>query len=48
MRPPATPGPEEGYMMSLRAKEEYLQAVHGRYRQATRETKGQILDEFCA
>jgi hypothetical protein len=35
-------------MMSLRAKEEYLRAVHGRYRQATRAAKGQILDEFCA
>ena len=35
-------------MMSLRAKEEYLRAVHARYRQATREAKGQILDEFCA
>jgi hypothetical protein len=35
-------------MMSLRAKEEYLRAVHGHYRQATREAKGQILDEFCA
>jgi hypothetical protein len=34
--------------MSLRAKEEYLRAVHGRYRQATRAAKGQILDEFCA
>jgi len=32
--------------MSLRAKEEYLRAVHGRYRQATRAAKGQILDEF--
>ena len=31
--------------MSLRAKEEYLRAVHGRYRQATRTAKGQILDE---
>jgi hypothetical protein len=35
-------------MMRLRAKEEYLRAVHGRYRQASREAKGQILDEFCA
>ena len=35
-------------MMSLRAREQYLQAVHGRYRQATRAAKGQILDEFCA
>jgi hypothetical protein len=35
-------------MTSLRAKEEYLRAVHGRYRQATRAAKGQILDEFCA
>src|SRR5262245_10302759 len=35
-------------MMSLRAKEEYLRAVHGRYRLATRAAKGPILDEFCA
>ncbi|MBI3456173.1 MAG: DDE-type integrase/transposase/recombinase [Candidatus Rokubacteria bacterium] len=35
-------------MMSVRAKEEYLRAIHGRYRQAPREAKGQILDEFCA
>ena len=34
--------------MSLRAKAEYLRAVHARYRQATRTAKGQILDEFCA
>jgi len=35
-------------MMSVRAKWEYLRAIHGRYRQAPREAKGQILDEFCA
>jgi hypothetical protein len=35
-------------MMSLCAKAEYLRAVHGRYRQAPRAAKGQILDEFCA
>ena len=34
--------------MSVRAKWEYLKAIHGRYRQAPREAKGQILDEFCA
>jgi len=34
--------------MSVRAKWEYLQAIHGRYRQAPREAKRQILDEFCA
>jgi len=34
--------------MSVRAKWEYLRAIHGRYRQAPREGKGQILDEFCA
>jgi len=35
-------------MMSVRAKWEYLRAIHGRYRQAPREAKGQILDELCA
>jgi hypothetical protein len=35
-------------MMSARAKWEYLRAIYARYRQAPRETKGQILDEFCA
>src|SRR3990172_695839 len=35
-------------MMSVRAKWEYLRAIHGRDRQAPREGKGQILDEFCA
>ncbi len=34
--------------MSGHAKWEYLRAIHGRYRQAPREVKGQILDEFCA
>ena len=34
--------------MSIRAKWEYLRAIHARYRQAPRESKGQILDEFCA
>ena len=34
--------------MSTRAKWEYLRAIHGRYRQAPREAKGPILDEFCA
>ena len=35
-------------MMSAPAKWEYLKAIHARYRQATREEKGRILDEFCA
>jgi hypothetical protein len=30
-----------------RARWEYLQAIHGRYRAATRREKGRILDEFC-
>ena len=34
--------------MSAPAKWEYLKAIHARYRQATREEKGRILDEFCA
>jgi hypothetical protein len=34
-------------MMSRRATWEYLRAIHGRYRQATRAGKKQILDEFC-
>jgi hypothetical protein len=34
-------------MMSAPAKWEYLKAIHARYRQATREGKGRILDEFC-
>ena len=34
--------------MSIRAKCEYVRAIYARYRQAPRETKGQILDEFCA
>ncbi len=33
--------------MSAPAKWEYLRAIHARYRQATREDKGRILDEFC-
>ncbi len=33
--------------MSAHAKWEYLRAIHGRYRQAPREAKGRILDEFC-
>jgi len=34
-------------MMSVSAKWEYRKAIHARYRQATREDKGRILDEFC-
>jgi len=30
-----------------RSRWEYLRRIHGRYRRATREAKGQILDEFC-
>ena len=33
--------------MEGRARWEYLQAIHGRYRAATRREKSQILDEFC-
>jgi len=33
--------------MSVSAKWEYRKAIHARYRQATREDKGRILDEFC-
>ena len=34
--------------MSVRAKWEYLRAIHARYQQAARQAKGHILDEFCA
>lgn len=34
-------------MMSRPAKWEYVHVIHGRYRQAGREAKRQILDEFC-
>jgi hypothetical protein len=33
--------------VSRHGKWEYLQAIHARYRQATRAGKGRILDEFC-
>lgn len=33
--------------MEFSAKWEYLRAIYGRYREATREEKGRILDEFC-
>ena len=33
--------------MSAPAKWEYWRAIHARYRQASREDKGRILDEFC-
>ena len=33
--------------MSAKAKWEYLQAIYGRYRAATREDKQRILNEFC-
>jgi len=31
----------------VQSKWEYVAAIHGRYRQATRAEKGRILDEFC-
>jgi hypothetical protein len=34
-------------MMSAHAKWEYLRAIHARYRQAPREAKTEILNEFC-
>lgn len=34
--------------MSPRSKKEYLKAVAGRYKRASRSQKSQILDEFCA
>jgi DNA-binding transcriptional ArsR family regulator len=34
-------------MMSAPARREYLQAIHGRYRQAAHKDQGAILDEFC-
>jgi hypothetical protein len=35
-------------IVSARAKQEYVQAIYGRYRQASRPDKRRILDEFCA
>jgi hypothetical protein len=35
-------------MMSIRAKWEYLRAIHARYQQAAHQAKGQIQGEFCA
>jgi hypothetical protein len=34
--------------MSPMSKREYIQAVSKRYAQASKQAKGQILDEFCA
>ena len=34
--------------MSIEAKGQYLDQIHGRYQRAGREHKGRILDEFCA
>src|SRR5262249_57992264 len=34
-------------MMSAPARWEYLRAIHARYRQARRQDRGPILDEFC-
>jgi len=33
--------------MVLRSRREYLEAIRSRYRQASREEKAVILDEFC-
>ncbi len=33
--------------MTEQARWEYLKAIHARYREATRDLKGRILDEFC-
>src|SRR3989442_1946693 len=45
--PEASPGPEESDIVTAHARREYLKAIHGRYRQATRPEKRQILDECC-
>lgn len=34
--------------MSPRSKREYLEAIHGRYKKASRKEKAAILDEFCS
>jgi hypothetical protein len=39
--------PKERHIVSAPAKWEYLQAVYPRYRQARRQEKQRILDEFC-
>src|SRR2546425_10519947 len=45
--PEASPGPEESDIVTAHARREYLKAIHGRYRQAPRPEKRQILDECC-
>ena len=39
---------DTGYVMSGASRREYLQRIYPRYRQASRDEKGGILDEFCA
>ena len=39
---------EGGIIMSPKSKREYLEAVHRRYKTATRHEKTAILNEFCA
>jgi len=39
--------PEEPYIVTAQAKREYLQAIYGRYRQASRAEKHRMLDEGC-
>lgn len=39
---------DTGYAMSLASRRDYLQKIYPRYRRASREEKGGILDEFCA
>ena len=45
--PEASPGPEESDIVTAHARWEYLKAIYGRYQQARRPTKRQILDECC-
>src|SRR2546422_5876792 len=40
-------GPEESDIVTAHARWEYLKAIYGRYQQARRPTKRQILDECC-
>jgi hypothetical protein len=37
----------EATRMAQQSKREYLRSIHGRYRQAGRAEKGQMLEEFC-
>jgi len=45
--PEASQGPEESDIVTAHARREYLKAIYGRYRQAPRPEKRQILDECC-